>query len=398
MFKYIRLRREITLFERDQKFFLAKKGRGNCKGQIVPLVIDKGLLDELRNRFLEVSYLYSNLGSPEQIANFRHMRGLLFFEYKRSLDDSIIFSEKYYPENLEGVFEEEDSGSVSSKTFLRKEYDVWTIDNPLSNLSCYEENGNLSEKFLKMMEHSIFDRESQLDFKDLLMLHETRRRRDKLKGTFPQVNNYKLKNLISLKNEGIEVDTYTVPSSFRGSSKRVSKSIEKKDFLNFVGQISAQQASLFDPYFETVKKKFYPSAGSGYELKPVFFCQNIIGIKQGVYLIDEDTNQLKEIEFNLEHFNSVLASARKSWGVENGLPALVISFVLDPIFYYRKYSQICLSLSLINLGVMFRECYQIAHNLNLSACALGSTTTDRFFELTKGELISLGEFGLGGKL
>lgn len=396
MFDLIKFRNEVEVFNQKGSIFLKRKNRNLSYGHILPCRLPDHLTQKLLNGFVKIKVLEIALNSPEEKTNYKALTNGLYFEYACSSNPDIVFFPKYGPIDTQIKFDLDSRGDVSSKTFLQNQEGYWIIDNPLANLSCYMKSEEPSKEFLSLMKHPFFQNENSLDFKDTLFLHETRRRRDKLKGTYPSMGSYNSPGLMGVESGAGKLEVFNIPSTFRKSSRRSSKPLSKEKFEAFASQLLAQQASLSDPYFGDVSKKFYPSAGSAYELQPVFFCEAVVGLERGAYYFDEKSGVLNRLEKSNLIMNRYLESAQKSWGIEYGRPAVLISFVLDPRHYYQKYSQICLSLSLINLGVLFSECYQLASNLDISACALGSTSTDLFFEFSEGDFISLGEFALGG--
>ncbi|MBC75049.1 MAG: hypothetical protein CME64_03460 [Halobacteriovoraceae bacterium] len=407
MFKLIKFNSEVEIITVKDKRFICSKN-GNYINQKVG-VIPKGegvveFLELLQKKFCSLSETKEFFHKSVELKLLLNQlfTGTFFVFKHRSSDDFVFYPKhsKAMKDIHEANFETCDDSE--SKAFLRRVGRQWEIDAPSSPFYIKTESevgdaSKLSPSFLNCLHLKLLNcnENGLLDFKDELFLYNLRKRTDLPKGTIKNRREIELKSLNHLYGESSEkLNLYKLPSVFRRNSSRSNLELPKEPFLRLLEDVFSIQAILDDPYFGRVKKKNFPSAGSGYGLIPIIYINNVSGMKKGVYSIDEEKHCLVEMEVPDSHFHTSMQSFKNSWGAINGFPSATIQFIFSPAFYYQKYAQTCLALNMLNGGVLISEVYKFAQKNNLGACALGGVYEDLWSDITDGEYFSLCEISL----
>lgn len=396
MFDLIRFRADIEVFAKNDKVFIARKVTNKRYQGVTPFPFAKSKFNDLKKNFTDICEFNEFFIKNNQNLLLRLLSNHLFFEYKIKSYANFIFQPKYNAPQENERIDLELTQEPSRDAYIRNINGSWLIDSALSNYQIVFDGHNPTNDFFELTKAKMFSIHSDLDFKDTLFLHEIRRRKDLAKGTFSHEPNMVVDMELATKKEAnrINMPKIDIPKNFRRMSSRSDSPLNKDQLLLFIANLMATQANLNDPYLGKVSKKFYPSAGSGYELRPLLHVNNVAGLDRGIYIYDENSNSLREVELDESYLMKIIHSSKKSWGIEYGDPSVVLQFYFNPLYYYRKYKQICLNLSLVNFGVLVSECYRLGHELDVGVCALGSIDSDYLYDSTDGKLITIGEVAL----
>jgi SagB-type dehydrogenase family enzyme len=125
----------------------------------------------------------------------------------------------------------------------------------------------------------------------------------------------------------------------------------------------------------------YPSGGSAYELELYVTVANCKGLARGFYHYDADRHALVPIGVRAHELEALLTGAEFAMG-SPAPPQILITIAARFGRVSWKYSSIAYALILKDAGVLIQTLYLMATDMELGACAIGSTNIDLFSKMT----------------
>ena len=117
----------------------------------------------------------------------------------------------------------------------------------------------------------------------------------------------------------------------------------------------------------------YPSGGARYPLEIYPVCNEVIGLKRGIYHYDPLKHNLRLVSDDCKTQKEFNRNTRRTQGSSNHKHEADVIFVITAVFARTmwKYKRIGLSLIFEDLGCLFQTMYLVATEMNLAPCALG---------------------------
>jgi len=159
---------------------------------------------------------------------------------------------------------------------------------------------------------------------------------------------------------------------------------ELSRFLDGTARIHSRDLVKFDsddgPAIETAARP-YPSGGASYELELYLAVDRCTGLPRGFYHYDAARHALVPIEFGAPQLEAMLADAQFSMAA-SAVPQVLITITARFGRVSWKYSAIAYALILKHVGVLMQTFYLMATDMELGACAIGTTDVDLFAKMT----------------
>jgi SagB-type dehydrogenase family enzyme len=141
----------------------------------------------------------------------------------------------------------------------------------------------------------------------------------------------------------------------------------------------------------------YPSGGASYELELYLAVDACDGLPRGFYHYDSGGHALVPIDVRAGALDAMLGGAAAAMGA-NAAPQILITIAARFGRVSWKYSSLAYALILKDVGVLIQTLYLMAADMELGACAIGSTNIDLFAKMTGLEFHvegAVGQFALG---
>ena len=141
----------------------------------------------------------------------------------------------------------------------------------------------------------------------------------------------------------------------------------------------------------------YPSGGASYELELYLAVDACEGLPRGFYHYDSGGHALVPIDVRTGALDAMLGGAAAAMGA-NAAPQILITIAARFGRVSWKYSSLAYALILKDVGVLMQTLYLMAADMELGACAIGSTNIDLFAKMTGLEFHiegAVGQFALG---
>ena len=141
----------------------------------------------------------------------------------------------------------------------------------------------------------------------------------------------------------------------------------------------------------------YPSGGASYELELYLAVDACDSLPRGFYHYDAGSHALVPIDVRAGTLDAMLKGAAAAMGA-NAAPQILITIAARFGRVMWKYSSLAYALILKDVGVLMQTFYLMAADMELGACAIGSTNIDLFAKMTGLEFHvegAVGQFALG---
>jgi SagB-type dehydrogenase family enzyme len=141
----------------------------------------------------------------------------------------------------------------------------------------------------------------------------------------------------------------------------------------------------------------YPSGGASYELELYLAVDACEGLPRGFYHYDAGDHALAPIEVRPGVLDAMLHGAAAAMGA-NAPPQVLITIAARFGRVSWKYSSLAYALILKDVGVLMQTLYLMAADMELGACAIGSTNVELFAKMTGLDFHvegAVGQFALG---
>ena len=159
---------------------------------------------------------------------------------------------------------------------------------------------------------------------------------------------------------------------------------ELSRFLDGTARIQSRERLKSDdddePVYEVAARP-YPSGGASYELEVYLAVDRCEGLERGFYHYDADGHVLVPIGVSAQLLEAMLVGAQHHIGAP-AVPQVLITISARFGRVSWKYSALAYSLILKNVGVLMQTFYLMATDMELGACAIGSTDIDLFAKMT----------------
>ena len=141
----------------------------------------------------------------------------------------------------------------------------------------------------------------------------------------------------------------------------------------------------------------YPSGGASYELELYLAVDACEGLPRGFYHYDAGGHTLTPIDVRPGALDTMLNGAAQAMGA-NAAPQILITIAARFGRVSWKYSSLAYALILKDVGVLMQTLYLMAADMELGACAIGSTNIELFAKMTGLDFHvegAVGQFALG---
>jgi SagB-type dehydrogenase family enzyme len=125
----------------------------------------------------------------------------------------------------------------------------------------------------------------------------------------------------------------------------------------------------------------YPSGGASYELELYLAVDNCEGLARGFYHYDAARHALVPIRVSGQQLAAMLAGGQLAMGAP-AAPQILVTITARFGRVSWKYSAIAYALILKHVGVLMQTFYLMATDMELGACAIGTTDIDLFAKMT----------------
>jgi SagB-type dehydrogenase family enzyme len=125
----------------------------------------------------------------------------------------------------------------------------------------------------------------------------------------------------------------------------------------------------------------YPSGGASYELELYLAVDTCEGLARGFYHYDAARHALVPIEVSAQQLAAMLAGGQQAMGAP-ATPQILVTITARFGRVSWKYSAIAYALILKHVGVLMQTFYLMATEMELGACAIGTTDIDLFAKMT----------------
>jgi SagB-type dehydrogenase family enzyme len=125
----------------------------------------------------------------------------------------------------------------------------------------------------------------------------------------------------------------------------------------------------------------YPSGGASYELELYLAVDKCEGLARGFYHYDAARHALVPIGVSAQQLAAMLAGGQLAMGAP-AAPQILVTITARFGRVSWKYSAIAYALILKHVGVLMQTFYLMATDMELGACAIGTTDVDLFAKMT----------------